>query len=119
MIENTTQQFIENLAHREGVPIEKIREIVIQSFRNSYYRGENTAADLHFEFNADLVVYRRYQIVEHVNNPEKEIAHNDPLLKKEQVREGVFFLPLDIKNLSFSLNQEIKKQLRNYLGEIN
>jgi hypothetical protein len=40
------------------------------------------------------------------------------LLKKGQVKNGNFLLPLDIKNLSLSLNQDIKDQLRQDVEEI-
>ncbi|CAG8648272.1 5011_t:CDS:1, partial [Ambispora gerdemannii] len=87
---NTTNQFIKNLAQREGVAEEKIKKIIIGSFHKSYCRGENTQVDLHFEFEAGLTVYRAYQIVEKVSNPEKEIARADKLLKKGQVKDDKF-----------------------------
>ena|SRR5438128_6035447 len=107
--ENNTQQFIQKLAHREGISPQKIQEIIISSFRNSYCRGENEEADLHFEFEADLVVYRVYKLVEKVTNPEKEISLDNELLKEGKTQGDRFFLPLDIKKLSFSFNYEIKK----------
>ena len=50
---------------------------MIESFRNSYYQKENNEADLHFEFDTGLSVYRTYKIVEKVNNPEKEIERHN------------------------------------------
>ncbi len=116
---NTTQQFIKQLAEREGVSEEKIKEIIIDSFRDSYCQGENAGAELHFEFDSGLSVYRHYKIVETVNEPKKEITKESKLLKEGQIKENNFFLPLDIKNLSFSLNQEIKKRLRKDVEEIS
>ena len=86
----------------------------------SYCQGENAEADLHFEFATGLLVYRTYKIVEKVNDPEKEIAKDDSkLLEESKVKGDTLFLPLDTKNLSLSLNYEIKKQLRKDLGEIH
>jgi len=114
-----THQFIENLAEQKGVPVAKIKEIVTESFRKSYCRGENSQADLHFEFDGGLSVYRRYQIVEQVAHPEKEITRNNKLIKKGQVKNNIFFLPLDIKNLSYLVNYEIKKQFQGRIGAVN
>ena len=120
MAENSsTHQFIKNLAEQKGVPVAKIKEIIIESFRKSYCRGENTQADLHFEFDTGLSVYRRYQVVEQVVHPEKEITKNDKLIKKGKVKDNHFFLPLDIKNLSLLVNYEIKKQFQSNLGTVN
>jgi NusA N-terminal domain len=115
---NTTHQLIKKLAEREGVPEEKIEEIIIDSFHNSYCQGENVGADLHFEFDTGLSVYRTYKIVEKVNNPEKEIEKDSKLLKKSKVKDDTFFLPLDIKKFSFSLSSEIRRQLKRDLGGI-
>ncbi|CAH1756414.1 2896_t:CDS:2 [Entrophospora sp. SA101] len=114
---NTTQQFIQKLAEREKVSPQKIEEIIINSLRQSYCKGENSQADLHFEFTNGLVVYRCYKIVEKITNPAQEIVASDNLLAQGKSENGIFFLPLDIKNFSFSLNQEIKKQLNQNLGE--
>ena len=120
MIENNnTQQFIKQLAEREGVSEEKIKEIIIESFRTSYCQGENTGAELHFEFDSGLSVYRLYKIVETINEPEKEITKDNKLIKEGKVKDNNFLLPLDIKNLSLSLNQEIKKRLRKDVEEIS
>ncbi|WNE41158.1 MAG: Transcription termination/antitermination protein NusA [Mycoplasmataceae bacterium] len=106
---NNTKQFIKQLAEREGVQEEKIKEIIIDSIRKSYCQGENSKAELHFEFGSGLSVFRCYKIVETVANPEKEITKDSELLKKGQVNNGNLLISLDIKNLSFSLNQDIKK----------
>ena len=120
MIENNnTQQFIKQLAEREGVSEEKIKEIIIESFRTSYCQGENTGAELYFEFDSGLSVYRLYKIVENISDPEKEITKDNKLLKEGQIKGDNFLLPLDIKNLSLSLNQEIKNRLRKDVGEIS
>ena len=116
---NSTHQFIKNLAEQKGIPVEKIKEIIIESFRKSYCRGENAQADLHFEFSIGLSVYRRYQIVEQVNHPATEITKNDELTKKGKVKGDFCFLPLDIKNLSLLINHEIKKQFQSNLGVVN
>jgi hypothetical protein len=115
---NNTNQFVKKLAEREGVSEKKIKEIIIDSFRKSYCQGENVEADLHFEFDTGLLVYRTYKIVEKVNHPGKEIEENNELLKENKVKDKTLFLPLDIKNLSISLNNEIKKQLRKDIVEI-
>lgn len=115
---NNTNQFVKKLAEREGVSEEKIKEIIIDSFRKSYCRGENAEAVLHFEFDNGLLVYRTYSIVEQVSDPSKEITKDSKLLKKAKIKNNTFFLPLDIKNLSLSLNYEIKKQLQRDIGEI-
>lgn len=91
----------------------------MESFRASYCQGENVAAELHFEFDSKLSVHRLYKIVNQVNDSEKEIANNDELLKTGQIKGDNFLLPLDTKNLSFSINQEIKNRLRKDVGEIN
>ena len=116
---NNTQQFIKQLAEREGVSEVKIKEIIIDSFRASYCQGENAGAELHFEFDSGLSVYRCYKIVETINDPEKEITKDNKLIKEGQVRGKNFLLPLDIKNLSLSLNQEIKNRLRKDVEEIS
>jgi N utilization substance protein A len=115
---NNTNQFVKKLAEREGVSEKKIKEIIIDSFRKSYCQGENVEADLHFEFDTGLLVYRTYKIVEKVNHSGKEIEENNELLKENKVKDKTLFLPLDIKNLSISLNNEIKKQLRKDIVEI-
>ena len=116
---NNTQQFIRQLAEREGVSEEKIKEIIIDSFGKSYCQGENAGAELHFEFDSGLSVYHLYKIVETINDPKKEITKDNKLLKEGQVKDNVFFLPLEIKKLSFSLNQEIKNRLRKDVEEIS
>jgi N utilization substance protein A len=116
---NNTKQFIKQLADREGVEENKIKEIIIDSIRKSYCQGENSKAELHFEFNSGLSVFRCYKIVEKVTNPEKEITKDSELLKKGQIRDLNLLISLDIKNLSFSLNQDIKKHLRKDVEEIN
>src|SRR6185437_12974570 len=65
--------------------------------------------DLHFEFASDLAVYRVYKLVEKVTDLEKEITHDNKLLKEGKVRDNKFFLPLDVKKLFFSFNYEMKK----------
>lgn len=116
---NNTSQFIKQLAEREGISEEKVKGIIIESFTKSYCRGENAGVDLHFEFDTKLSVYRAYKVVEKVGDSKKEIVKNDELLKKGKIKDGIFFLPLDTKNLSFSLSYEIKRQLRKDLGEIS
>jgi len=116
---NNTHQFIKQLAEREGVSEEKIKEIIIESFRKSYCQGENSGAELHFEFESGLSVHRLYKIVENISDPEKEITKDNKLLKEGQIKGDNFLLPLDIKNLSLSLNQEIKNRLRKDVGEIS
>ena len=116
---NNTHQFIKQLAEREGVSEEKIKEIIIESFRKSYCQGENSGAELHFEFESGLSVHRLYKIVENISDPEKEITKDKKLLKEGQIKGDIFLLPLDIKNLSLSLNQEIKNRLRKDVGEIS
>ncbi|MEG7978409.1 MAG: hypothetical protein NY202_00345 [Mollicutes bacterium UO1] len=120
MTENSnTNQFIKQLAEREGVSEEKIKEIIIDSFRKSYCQGENVRAELYFEFDSGLSVYRRYKIVDQVNDREKELTKNNELLKEGQTKDNNFLLPLDIKNLSLSLNQEIKNRLHKDVEEIS
>jgi N utilization substance protein A len=116
---NNTQQFIKQLANREGVEEGKIKEIIIDSIRKSYCQGESSRTELSFEFNSKLSVYRCYKIVETINDSQKEITKDSELIKGGQVKNEMFFLPLDIKNLSFSLNQEIKKQLQKDVEEIS
>ena len=120
MNENSnTQQFIKQLAEREGVSEEKIKEIIIDSFCKSYCQGENAEAELHFEFDSGLSVYRLYKIVETINDPKKEITEDNKLLKEGQVKDNNLLLPLDTKNLSFSLSHEIKNRLRKDVEEIS
>ncbi|CAG8461107.1 12249_t:CDS:2 [Ambispora leptoticha] len=45
---------IVEITEREGVTEEKIKEIIIDSFRSSYCQGENAKAELHFEFDSGL-----------------------------------------------------------------
>lgn len=116
---NTTHQLVKKLAEREGVTEETIKKIITESLRRSYCQGENTEADLFFDFANELLVYRTYQIVSEVNNPKKEIAKGDELLKTGQVKDNIFFLPLDIKNLPLDINYEIKKQLHKDIGKIH
>ena len=107
--ENNTQQFIKQLAKREEVSEEKIKEIIVDSFRKSYCQGKNKDADLHFEFASDLAVYRVYKLVEKVTDLEKEITLDSKILKEGEIRDNKFFLPLDVKKLFFSFNYEMKK----------
>ncbi|CAI2161736.1 1305_t:CDS:10 [Funneliformis geosporum] len=111
-------QFIKSLAERERVSEERIKEIIVEAFRRSYCKEENSRAELSFEFNAGLSVYRLYQIVEEVKDPEIEIAQNDKLLKKGKIKDNKLFLSLDIKNFSLSLSNEIRNQLLGDLGVI-
>ncbi|CAG8838602.1 28095_t:CDS:2, partial [Racocetra persica] len=106
------------LAEREGVSEEKIKEIIMDSFRKSYCKGENAGAELHFEFDSRLSVYRHYKIVDKLNDPEKEIASDNKLLKEGTIKDDNFLLPLDIENLSLAVNQEIEDRLRKDVGEI-
>lgn len=108
---NNTQQFIEQLANSKGVSEEKIKEIIIDSFCTSYCKGENTGAELHFKFNSGLSVYRRYKIVETIKEPEKEITKDNKLIKEGKIEDDNFLLPIDIKNLPPSLDQEFKNHL--------
>ncbi|CAJ0925036.1 7387_t:CDS:2 [Entrophospora sp. SA101] len=87
---NTTQQFIQKLAEREKVSPQKIEEIIINSLRQSYCKGENSQADLHFEFTNGLVVYRCYKIVEKITNPAQEIVASDNLLAQGKSENGEF-----------------------------
>ena len=98
---------------------ERIREIIIESFQGSYCKEENSQAELSFEFNNDLSVYRLYQIVEKVSNPEKEITKDNELLKKGKVKDNKLFFPLDVKSFPTSLSNEIEKKLLGSLGEIS
>lgn len=117
---NNTNQFVKKLAEREGVAEEKIKEIIIESFRKSYCQGENANADLHFEFSSVLLVYRIYKIVEKITDQEKEVSKDDSkFLEQGKIEGDTFFLPLDTKSLSFSLNYEIKKRLQKDLGGIH
>jgi N utilization substance protein A len=104
-------QNIKKIAEQKGVAGEKIKEIIIEAFRDSYQQKENPEADLHLKFNEELVVYRRYQIVEQVNNPEREVTKNSELLKEGELKDGNFFLPIDTKNLSLEFSREFEKQL--------
>jgi hypothetical protein len=115
---NNTYQFIKQLAEREGVSEEKIKEIITDSFRDSYCQGENAGAELHFEFDSGLSVYRRYKIVEVIKESEKEITKDNELLKKGKIKDNILFFPLDIKSLSFLLNQEISNRLRKDIKKI-
>jgi len=119
LTENNIQQFIKQLAAREGVSEEKIKKIIIDSLSKSYCQEENIGAELHFEFDSGLLVYRLYKIVETINDSAKEITKDNKLLKEGQIKGDNFLLPLDIKNFSFSLNQEIKSRLRKDIEEIS
>ena len=92
---NNTQQFIEQLANSKGVSEEKIKEIIIDSFRASYCKGENTGAELHFEFDSKLSVYRLYKIVETINDPKKEITKDIKQKEKAIKRKLVVMLPVN------------------------
>jgi len=114
---NNTQQFIKQLAKREGVSEEKIKEIIIDSFRTSYCQGENANAELHFEFvDSGLSVYRLYKIVEKISDPEKETTKDNKLLKEGQMRNDCLLLPIDTKNFSY---KEILNSLRKDVEEIS
>ena len=126
MIENNnnTNKFIKVLAEREKVSEEKIKEIITNSFRESYCKGENSEADLHFEFGDNLLVYRIYKIVEKLNDSNKETLKDSEQLnqllktKDSKIKNDVLLLPLDIKNLSLLTSHGIKEQLRKNIGEI-
>lgn len=115
---NNTYQFIQKLAEREGVAEEKIKEIIINSIRKTYYKKESDKVDLHIEFDKTLLVYRKYKVVPEVRDSEREIAVDSNLLKEGKTKDNIFFLPLDIRSFSLSLNYEIKKQLQKDLGII-
>jgi len=74
--------------------------------------------NLSFNFQDNLLVYRKYEIVNKVNNSETEILFNDPVLKKGEIKNNFFFLPLDIENFSFSTSQQICKELYKEVQEI-
>jgi hypothetical protein len=119
VVEGNTRQFIENLAKETKVPIENIQKIIIDSFRSSYCQNENKEAELHFEFNKNLEIYRLYKIVEKVNDPQKEVIFNDELIKKAGKKENnIFFCPIETQKLSFFLSKEIQKNLEKYLKDI-
>lgn len=118
MLTNNTQQFIQKLAQQKEVTSHLIQEIITTAFRNSYCQNENNNADLYFEFNDDLLVYRLYQIVEKVNDPIKEITRDNQLIAEGKIKGNVFFQPVDTKKISFSLSQEIKKELARNLEKI-
>jgi hypothetical protein len=114
---NNTYQLIQKLAEREGVSEEKIKEIIINSFSKNYYQKESNKAELHFEFDKSLLVYRKYKIVVEVSDAEKEITKDNKLLKKGKIEGEVFYLPLDTAN--FSLSPNFKEQLQKDLGGIH
>lgn len=118
MTDSNTRQFIQKLAQREGITDQRIREIIISAFRDSYCRGENSYANLHFEFNNGLLVYRIYQIVEKVNNPNREVTLDNELVKAGKIKDNVLFCPINTKNLPFSLSQNIRKKIEEDLGKI-
>ncbi|CAG8757925.1 12190_t:CDS:2, partial [Racocetra fulgida] len=118
LTENSIRQFIQKLAWRERISPEKIQEILAAAFRDSYCRNGNEEAVLHFEFDHDLLVYRCYQIVNRVTNPQKEITKKSKLIKEGEVKNGVLFWPLNTKNFSFAASQEIKKHFLRDLQKI-
>jgi len=79
---NNTYQFIQKLAEREGVAEEKIKEIIINSVRKTYYKKESDKVDLHIEFDKTLLVYRKYKVVPEVRDSEREITVDSNLLKE-------------------------------------
>jgi len=119
LTDSSIRQFIQKLAQREGITDQRIREIIISAFRDSYCQGENSHdANLHFEFNNGLLVYRTYQIVEKINNPNREITLDNELIKAGEIKDNVLFCPVDTKNLPFSLSQNIRKKIEEDLGKI-
>jgi hypothetical protein len=112
------KQFIQNLAEREGTTTEKVQEIICSSFRKSYCQGTNEGAVLSFEFEELLTIYRVYSLVDEVIDPSKEIPKDDRILKEGEVRDNLFFFPVNTKGLSYYLIQEIKNELKKDLKEI-
>src|SRR5687767_1966048 len=120
MENNNISQFIKQVAEQEQISEKRVKDIIINSFQQSYSRSAaSTPIDLLFEFNHELVVAHRYQIVEKVVNPDLEVSAKDTKLLKRGRREGnTLLLPLDLQNLPFSLSQEIKKNLQVALEEV-
>ena len=110
---------VQKLAQIKGVSEEKIKDIIYQSFYQFYEKKLNQSVDLHFEFGDKLSVYRLYQIVKSVSNPEKEIASSDLRMKEGKSENNTFFLPLEIANSSLDLVSEIKEMIQQRLREIS
>ncbi|MCE8162673.1 MAG: hypothetical protein I3273_02130 [Candidatus Moeniiplasma glomeromycotorum] len=118
-INSSFSETIKRLAQEKGANEEKIKSLIIKSFCQFYEQKLNQTANLHFEFGSELLVYRLYQIVDHVSDPEKEISSSDPRLKEGKKENNTFFLPLEITDYSLDLISEIKKKFRTGLREIN
>lgn len=108
---------LQRLSQTKGVSEEKIKNIICQSFRQFYEKKLNQTVDFHFEFGDKFSVYRLYQIVEKVSDPEKEIDSSDWRLKEGKSENNIFFLPLEIT--SFDLASEIKKMVQEELKKIS
>jgi hypothetical protein len=54
---NDTKEFIKKLARREDLTEDKIREIIEESFRNSYCNSSNNSGSvLKFDFDSSLSI---------------------------------------------------------------
>lgn len=116
---NSFHQFILKLAEEKKVSEKEIQELVIESFYKSYRAEENVNARLRFRLNSEAMeVYRSYQIVEKISDPETEVIKNSKLLRAGRVENGFLLLPIDIRNLSFSFNQKFEKFLQEELENI-
>ena len=127
MFEGIKKENIQKLADETGSTKEKIQEIIIGSFRSAYCSYENKGAELHFDFKEDFKIYRLYKIVEKFSDHQKEVASNSTLIesfKKDKkrggkVENGVFFFPIEIRNLSRLLNQKIRENIEKELAKIS
>ncbi|KLL02277.1 MAG: transcription elongation factor NusA [Mycoplasmataceae bacterium RC_NB112A] len=111
-------QILQKLVEAKGVSEEEIKNIICQSFCHFYEKKLNQKVDFHFEFKDKFRVYRLYQIVDKVDNPEKEITSSDPRLKEGRIENNNFFLPLEITDFPHSLVLEIEKLIQQELKKV-
>jgi hypothetical protein len=118
MSNNTTCQLIKDLAEREKLEESQVVELFISAIQEIYRQKTNDQKELRVIFDTNekqFLAYQVHQIVEKVNDPNKEISTESELLqnKKAQVQENCLFLPLDL--IKITSYEEILRQFRSSL----
>lgn len=118
MSNSTTYQLIKDLAEREKLEESQVVELFISAIQEIYRQKTNDQKELRVIFDTNekqFLAYQVYQIVEKVNDPNKEISTESELLqnKQAQVQENCLLLPLDL--IKITSYEEILRQFRSSL----
>lgn len=118
-INSPFSETIKKLARQKETSEERIKNLIIKSFSQFYAQKLNREVDFHFEFGDKLLVYRLYQIVNQVSDPEKEVSNSDSRLKEGKREKNTFFLPLELTDSSLDFISEIEQKVLTGLKEVS